>query len=240
MRINPKILSIPPYISTSWKNVLSLHLDRRDERSILVIGLVNGATIEIPHLETSEMEAIFNAHQKYLELETLQPPAPQGLNPPAIHPTVNLEHPGTLLSFPLPFGIEGINMTNLLQHNSEAADSPNLPKEVLEKIATLTKSIGFENPDQFPKAEPHCNCMHCQIMRALHQDQDDAEEHHEEEVSDQDLKFKDWDIDQTGDKLYIVSNPLNQTEHYNVFLGNPVGCTCGERNCEHIRAVLNS
>ena len=71
---------------------------------------------------------------------------------------------GGLLSFPLRFGIEGGNMGNLLQHNSEASDSPDLPKEVLEKMASLSKVIGFENPDNFPKAEPRCNCMHCQIM----------------------------------------------------------------------------
>lgn len=240
MKVNQKILCIPPYISTAWKNVLSLHLDRREVHPILVIGLVNGSTIEIPHLDPADMEAIFNAHQKHLEQETLNLATQKEQMPPTLLPGMNLDNSSTLLSFPLRFGIEGANMGNLLQHNSEASDSPDLPKEVLEKIATLSKVIGFENSDNFPKAEPHCNCMHCQIMRVLRQDQETQVEQLEEEISDIDLKFRDWDINQTGDKLYIVSSPFNTDEQYNVFLGNPVGCTCGHQNCEHIRAVLNS
>jgi hypothetical protein len=79
--------------------------------------------------------------------------------------------------------------------------------------------------------------MHCQIAKALH---GELPEEQEEEVTDEDLKFRLWDIDQTGDKLYVVTNPLDSKEYYNVFLGDPIGCTCGEKNCEHIRAVLNS
>lgn len=168
------------------------------------------------------------------------PPIQNGASSPTMLPAVNLDNSATLLRFPISFGIEGFNMGNLLQHNSEASDSPDMPKEVLDKIASISKTIGFENSDNLPKAEPHCNCMHCQIMRALHEEKENDLVQMEEEISDHDLKFRDWDINQTGDKLYIVSNPLNSSEHYNVFLGNPVGCTCGERNCEHIRAVLNS
>jgi hypothetical protein len=61
-----------------------------------------------------------------------------------------------------------------------------------------------------------------------------------EEVSDEDLKFRDWEIKQTAEQLYTVTNPLDANEHYNVFLGSPLGCTCGDKNCEHIRAVLTS
>ena len=61
-----------------------------------------------------------------------------------------------------------------------------------------------------------------------------------EEVTDEDLKFRTWDIKQPGKKLYLVTNPLDNNENYNVFLGKPVGCTCGQKYCEHIKAVLNS
>jgi hypothetical protein len=62
----------------------------------------------------------------------------------------------------------------------------------------------------------------------------------EEEVSPHELKFREWDIQQAGDKLYNVSNPFDKGEQYQVYLGNPVGCTCGKSKCEHIVAVLNS
>ncbi|NGX33463.1 MAG: hypothetical protein K1060chlam4_01531, partial [Candidatus Anoxychlamydiales bacterium] len=40
--------------------------------------------------------------------------------------------------------------------------------------------------------------------------------------------------------LYRVTNPLDENEHYSVFLKDPIGCTCGKKNCEHVKAVLNS
>ena len=238
MKINQKILSIPPYISTAWKNVISLHIEEQNT-PLLIIGLVNGSSIEIPNLDQPLLEAVFAAHQKYLEQESPNNTLQRGSSPSSIFP--GMQDSTTLLSFPLNLGIEG-NMGNLLQHNPEAADSPNLPSEVLEKIATLSKVVGFENVENFPKPEPHCNCMHCQIMRVIQKNEGDFLEHVDvdEEVSEEDLRFRDWDIKQSGDQLYIVTNPLNNEEHYNVFLGKPVGCTCGQLNCEHIRAVLNS
>ena len=43
-----------------------------------------------------------------------------------------------------------------------------------------------------------------------------------------------------NDKLFTVINKLDQQEKYNVFLGEPVGCTCGKQGCEHMLAVLKS
>lgn len=234
MKINQKILSIPPYISTAWKNVVSLHLDL----GTLVIGLVNGSTIEIPGLDKATLESTFAAHQNFLEQENQIPdgPIPSAIIPPGI-----LGDASSIMSLPLRFGMES-NMGNILQHNPEAADSPDLPKEMLEKVASFSKVIGFDNSDNFPKPEPHCNCMHCQVMKAMQEKAQSSidEAIEEEEISEEDLRFREWDIEQKGNDLYIISNPLNAEEHYNVFLGNPVGCTCGQANCEHIRAVLNS
>ena len=125
---------------------------------------------------------------------------------------------------------------------------PDLPSEVLEKIATVIHSLGLKDPDMFPKPEPHCNCMHCQLARVIHKgmdeggDKDDEEEffHEDEEITDDDLRFREWDIEQVSENLYSVSNPFDSDEKYNVFLGNPVGCTCGQEDCEHIKAVLRS
>ncbi|NGX38356.1 MAG: hypothetical protein K1000chlam2_01529 [Chlamydiae bacterium] len=241
MKINQKILSIPPYISTSWKNVISLHIEEREGNFLLIIGLVNGSAIEIPNLDKPVLEAVFAAHQKYLEQETASSVPQKGPSPTPIFPGGMMPDSATMLSLPLNLGLDA-NMGNLLQHNSEASDSPNLPPEVLEKIATLSKVVGFENVQSFPKPEPHCNCMHCQIMRVIQNKEGMRLEHAEveEEISEDDLRFREWDIEQSGDQLYVVSNPLNNEEHYNVFLGKPVGCTCGQLNCEHIRAVLSS
>lgn len=244
MKINQKILSIPPFISTSWKNVTSLHLEDRNGQTILMIGLQNGSSIEIPNLPKEALQAIFAAHERFLEREEssagASPTMPMG---PTLPPFIQGGMPSNgsaVFSLPLNLGIDG-NMGNLLQHNQEGADSPDLPKEVLNKIKSLSKAMGIETKDNLPKPEPHCNCLHCQIMRAFaDEEQEELLEVHDEEISDADLRFREWDIHQSDDKLYIVSNPFNKQEHYNVFLGSPVGCTCGQANCEHIRAVLNS
>jgi len=77
------------------------------------------------------------------------------------------------------------------------------------------------------------------MVRALH-DEPSQQGEGEEEVSDEDLTFQDWEVKQEGDKLYLVTNPLDRDERYRVFLGKPLGCTCGKTNCEHIRMVLSS
>lgn len=237
MKVNNKILSIPPYISTSWKNVISLHIENRSESRILVIGLVNGSTIEIPNLDPATLQVVFAEHEKHLEQDLSSKPSETS----AILPEGFPGGGSAILSLPLNLGMDA-NMGNLLQHDGAAADSPDLPVEMIEQIAQLSKAIGLDNLENFPKPEPHCNCMHCQIMRVVRSE--DQEEHleaeGEEEITDADLRFREWDIEQKDVNLYVVANPFNKDEKFNVFLGNPVGCTCGEENCEHIRAVLNS
>lgn len=244
MKINSKILSLPPYISTSWKNIASLHVEETPSGHSLMIELQNSTLIEVPNLDSSIIEAIFAAHAKSLDQD---PPAPQTRPTPSKvslgQPMNNGGNNEELLgfSFPLQIGSGGIeNLGSAISHNPEQADAANLPQEILDKIAAISKAVGIDS-SMLPKAEPHCNCIHCQIARAVHGEAPkEVEEVSEEEVTPEDLKFRIWDIAQTGQNLYVVSNPLDAKEQYNVFLGAPVGCTCGEKNCEHIRAVLNS
>ncbi len=219
MKINEKILSLPPYISTAWKNVVSLQVESRQEIWFLSIELSTGTRIMVPNLDRPTLDNIFSCHAKFLEeQEDSSKKSPFALPIP-----LNLNLPG----------IE--NFTGMLQHNPEQANLPPLPAELLEKVSSLAKSVGMEDGALLPKAESHCNCPHCQIIRALN-----GSGAEEEVVSDEDLKFRTWDIAQAAEKLYTVTNPLDMKEHYNVFLGEPIGCTCGQKNCEHIQAVLKS
>lgn len=243
MRINHKILSIPPYISTSWKNIASLHVERVEEQLILVINLTSGAKVKVPHLEPQIIEAIFAAHAKFMEQDPATIASKAG-SPPSPN-----AFPESLLNmgFPLRIGSAGLEgIGGLMQHNPEQSDAaPTIPPEILNKIAAVAKAVGIDDPNAFPKPEPHCNCIHCQIMRTIHGEAPltpsiEKRETPEEAVSDEDLKFRLWDIVQTSDKLYQVINPTDSAEQYSVYLGSPIGCTCGSKNCEHIRAVLNS
>ncbi len=242
MKINPKILSIPPFISTSWKNIASLHIEHQDPTLILVVTLINGTRIEVPHLEPTMIEAIFATHERFLEQEgknglKIPPRAPLNFQSGIHEQIISME-------IPLKSGLASMeHFGTLLQHNPEQANSPDLPEDVLDKVAQLSKTLGIDDPNVIPKPEPHCNCMRCQIARAMQKGVNgDAQNQKEQEeiVSDEELKFRTWDVAQTGEKLYLVSNPIDDKEHYNVYLGDPIGCTCGQAHCEHVRAVLNT
>ncbi len=233
MKITQKILSIPPYISTSWTNVASLHVENQHTRLVLVITLVNGMHIEVPNLDTSILKTIFAAHAHSIEAETKAPQQKAAFPAP-------LEQ---ILSLSLPIKeIELESLGTLLQHNPDQADSPNLPEELMQKMGELSRTLGIKDNALIPQPEPDCNCMHCQIATALRKGlvEEVPAELEEEIVHDNELQFRTWDIMQTGEKLFAVSNPMDSLEHYNVYLGEPVGCTCGQNHCEHIRAVLNS
>lgn len=218
MKITPNILSIPPYLSTSWDNILSMHAQKQDAALQLTVILKDGTKTAVPNLDEASVRAIFEAHTHYAENPKNQPET-------------------SLMSFPLKLdGSLVEHFASSLQHNQELANLPPLPEEVLKKITAFAQSMGTEDFSALSKPEPHCNCVYCQVARAL----TGLEEEEEELVLDEDLRFKEWEIEQTSEKLYSLTNPLDTAEHYNVFLGNPIGCTCGKKNCEHIRAVLST
>lgn len=244
MKITRQILSIPPYISTAWDNISSLHIlqDSVTLAKTLVISLKNSTTVSIPHLTDTLLQDIFKMHEESMEKQT-PAPTPQFKNQ---HPFSNGN--SNVLTFGLPLNLSDVEsmegLGNFFQHSIEQAQSPDLPPEMLQKITSVSKMMGLDkHAEQLPKAEPHCNCPHCQIARALHQTpakENSSIKQEEEIVSDADLTFRDWDIKEIGKNLYEVTSPLEPTQRYQVFLDTPIGCTCGEKNCEHIKAVLSS
>lgn len=252
MKINRKILSIPPHISTTWKNVASLHIQ---EDETLVITLENESIIEIPGLDRATLEHIFFEHSKSLEQEEVNEEDKNAVKPtklPFMNPFALPLQQGFSFSLPInqiaeldsAMGLQGIT-----QHDMQKANTPSLPKELMDKVLVIAKAVGLDKQLQnLPKAEPHCNCPFCQVARAVHNEasSENKEEPKEEsfdpdaEVSDAELTFKEWDVKQVNTDIYEVSNPLDKTETYQVFLGKSVGCNCGNSSCEHIKAVLNS
>lgn len=234
MKINSKVLSIPPFISTSWENVASLHMD---ENNSLVIALKMSGKVVIPNLPGSVLNEVFVAHSDFLEHQNSHKFIPNnGGNTLSI---------GVLPSNLSDMGME--NFSGLMQHDPSQQNAPPLPQEILSRISSVAKALGLDfGAFQLPPGEPHCNCPYCQIAKSMSddnnikKDQDKELSANEEPVTDADLAFREWDIKQAGEKLYQVSNPFNSSEQYQVYLGHPVGCTCGKNNCEHILAVLNS
>lgn len=223
--ISNKALTILPYLSTSWDNITAIYAENAQQQLILCILLKNGNKVEIPHLSESAIEQILRHHSKHLEEEAPKQPIQQS---------------PMQLGFPMQIGEEGMQMMgSAMQHDPSQSDAPELPKEILDKISKISSII---DSDALKMTDPveNCNCIYCQVARALGSQSIQATGLIEEEIKDEDLSFRTWDIEQKEDNLYIVSNPLDPNEQYQVFLGKPIGCTCGKNDCEHIQAVLKS
>lgn len=240
MQIDSRIISIPPYISVSWDQVILLQTESIDDELVLILQLKEGKQIRIPDLGKKIVSHIFEQHKNFLiNNQKKRNDAKSPLTFLQQMTGLNLDQ---LENMPIRFGIsevgrEGIDLA--MQHRADKADSPDLPLEMIEKISGITKMFTGGDFSEFPKPEAHCNCPFCQIARSIHGiEKTDATV--EETVYEEDLQFRDWDIEQVGEKLYRLTNPLDPQESYNVYLGSPVGCTCGKQHCEHIKKVLSS
>lgn len=249
IKITEQLISIPPHISTTWDKIIFLQTteDFETKNLILVIHLLDGKVVQIPGLDSTLIDIVFAAHMQYLEgrgNQTVQSTEPPKSLSNLLQQLTGLS-PEQLSSMPIRLGIstfpgiEGIEMA--FQHNQEQANAPNMPLEILDKITSMAKMMSGGDLGAFAKAEPHCNCMHCQVCRAITGTSKlEQVQEIDESVSEEDLTFKSWEIDQLGENLFKVSHPLDPKEEYSVFLGTPVGCTCGQNHCEHIKAVLYS
>ncbi len=218
MIINPSLLSIPPYISTSWEQIAFLHVETDEKGLLLVISMTNQEKIKIPALPQKILEMIFLAHAHFLHNQE----------------ALNVGAESSTFTFPINEDQTENGLLPALQHNPDQTEAPDLPIGLLSKIQELSSLARIEDPNQLPTPEPHCNCLYCQLAKAV------REGASEEIVRDEELTFRQFNIKQTDEKLYRVSHPEEADIEYQVCLGDSVGCTCGRPGCEHIRAVLNS
>lgn len=248
MRINHKILSIPPYISTSWKNVASLKAEQKETSLELQIILQDGSLTAIPNMENSIVEAIFSSHAKFLENE-LQATKNVSFSNPNLLPFSDRAKAPTLpniTSVPLPDLKILSKLNSFCQHDREQSNAEKLPDTILEQFSDIAKSMNLRDVTNLPKPEPHCNCPFCQITHAIHVGLQTAPPpatifyEEDEEVSDEDLNFTSWIIEPMQNEIYKVINPDEPDEQYLVSLKSPIGCTCGCQGCEHIQTVLRS
>lgn len=246
VKIDEKLICIPPFISTTWDNVSFLQSEEEPETGLftLNIHLTEGKTIRIPNLDSSLVDIAFSAHVNYLEISSSK--SSQIKDEGAGKAFGNLFQqltgllPDQVGNIPIRFGFSSDGMPGMeaLQHNNAHGDSPDMPTEVLDKISGMIKMLSNGETSTFPKPEAHCNCPHCQVARSVHNIEKEPLSAIDQPVSDEDLTFRDWEIIKKSDTLYTVINPLDSLEQYSVYLGTPVGCTCGHASCEHIKAVL--
>lgn len=237
MKIGPNNLHLPPYISTSWDQIKSISADE----STLTLVLSSGKEVQIPNLEAEDIIAIFEAHQQYLENEE-EPVAKEKKSSPSSEIQDLFSGIQNLLKnfkgMPIQFGVGVEGIENLFDNLPNEKPSPELVKQVKQ----MTKMMGI-NLEDLPQPEPHSQSAYSQILRELQREKTATTPDHpdlpaEEEISETDISFQQWHVKKAGENLYDVVNKLNPNEVYQVYLGNPVGCTCGEKGCEHLLAVL--
>lgn len=213
MEFNDTYFSYPPHLSALWEQIAAIAMNPSGR---LEVHLKNSETITLPELSAEQTDQIFRAHAN--ALRKLQPP------------------PDLPNAFRI--GIAADGLTAPLQHNPKAANAPELPPDVIEKIAQATRMVIPKEHLHEIKPEPNCQCTFCQIATLIHTPEELLNEG--EPVLPEELHFEEWDIKQTGEKLYTVTNKLDTLESYSVYLGQPIGCTCGKENCDHILSVLKS
>lgn len=242
--INSKVLSIPPYISISWNEVQSLRLKKESDSSqSLLISLKNGESVSIP---TPSHDLMLKAFRYHADHHTGKEPQLVEKEPIKNETTFNsfeqsLVGKSNLKEGEVRLGLGTLDgITAAMEHNPSQSDLPDLPPDLLDKVAAVSKALTKESYLPTPEYVADCNCIHCQIARGVEKGISLSEDLAEEEVSDEDLSFREWDICQKDEHIYKVSNPLNKDEVYSVYIGEPLGCTCGQKDCEHIKAVLKS
>ncbi len=228
MKVNSKILSIPPYISSSWENISSLYIEDKEDKKILVINLKTGAKLEIPGLTTATLLQIFQSHEQYLEESDKN--------------LLNTKEQAPSFSLGIPLTVNSDQFQELMEMMQDPTKLPqlDLPAHIIEKISETIKHLGVDEKWIESSGELLDHPMYEPLKQFLSQQKNDKTVEAEDEVSDEDLRFKEWDIHQMTKELYKVMNPLDHSEEYQVFLGNPIGCTCGHQNCDHIKAVLTT
>ena len=197
----------------------------------------DASRVAVPHLSSQEVEQVFSAHAAFLEAHT---------------PYELRKAPDRPISFTQPFRMQLGNLEQLgqvMEHNPAHSGLPPIPEESIDRIMALSKIISEEEILSMPPPENNCNCMYCQVTRALRKailkeeelpDHPQAEIATDEKVEEEELRFEEWIVELIDDKKYLVTNKLDLEEKYTVSLNDPISCTCGRADCEHIVAVLRT
>jgi hypothetical protein len=239
MKISSKIFSIPPYISTRWEYVISL----RVADNLLIVTLKDGTMCSIPNLQKEIIDQIFTCHAESAEATNHQKED--------LGQLVEGMRSGfkELVSMLTKLGTNALSsLGKALEHDPNTTNLPELPPDMVKKVQMLLNIIPKEDILSMPEGEPGCHCMYCQINKILRESlkihetskPDIVAEGEIEDVEEKDLEFSEWIVEPIQDKLYKVTNKLDHQEEYRVFLGDPIGCTCGKPHCEHVLAVLKS
>ena len=67
MKINQRVLHIPPYISCKWSEIASIGVETIEGKDLLHVQLLSGAKATVLNLTKDEIDLIFKMHIHHLE-----------------------------------------------------------------------------------------------------------------------------------------------------------------------------
>ena len=236
IKITKHLLSIPPYVSSRWEFIQSL----RVQEQRLIVTLKDGSSCTVPSLSQEELSQIFIAFSSYA-----QQPEGEEVFKKDISQLVEGMKKGfsEFVNMITKASGQALGFAKSLEHDPSNAHLPPLPPEARKRVEMLLQIVPEDEILAMHEPIADCHCMYCQVQRLLREAisrKKHPTEEEEEPVDESELKFTEWTVEPLADKLYSVRNKLNPQEEYRVFLGEPLGCTCGKANCEHIIAVLRS
>jgi hypothetical protein len=249
MKINHRVLHIPPYISCRWNEIASIGVETHNDEILLHIQLLSGSKVTVPNLTQDQIDLIFKMHVQHLESAAEEEEEFKKMKELPFFSNLFQAPPmdanvATSFGTPIAFHLDANDPAALFQgHNPAFYNSPPLPKEILNKIVIIAKAIGG---DMVKDVEPVdlCNCFFCQIARALHQERAEESKPHVPKNLPKDLLRggidPEWMVEEIGTNLYKVTSRDEPSVIYQVYLGNPIGCSCGSNRCSHIIAVLKT
>lgn len=241
MKITDKLLSIPPYLSTSWMHVNALFMANHPELGIptLTVSLRDGQKVHLPELTPELVEIIFENHARFLNRDR----AKSSVSLMQLPAKVSLSSwmPDWISALQMKLAGESDDLSLFMKHNPEINGAIPIPDEILHRVVAISRAILRPNDkESLPVPEGDCRCPHCQIARAIQRGFEQNEDYIEEPISDEDLRLGLWIITPRARKTYEVTSSLNADQSYTVSLGKQVKCSCGQSHCEHIKVVLRS
>ncbi len=249
MKINQRVLHIPPYISCKWSEIASIRVETIEGKDLLHVHLLSGAKATVLNLTQDEIDLIFKMHVHHLEEVAEEEEKFKNVKEIPFFSNLFQAPPmdanvATSFGAPISFHLDANDPSSLFQgHNPQFSQSPPLPKEILDKITLIAKAIGG---DMIKEVEPVelCNCFFCQIARALKNERTEDRKPHVPKNLPKDLLRggidPEWMVDEVGPHMFRVVSREEPEVIYQVYLGEPIGCSCGSNRCQHIIAALKS
>lgn len=241
MKITDRVLSIPPYLSTSWFNVSALFMESHPDLEIptLVVCLKDNQKIHLPELEVELIEMIFENHARFLNRE--RPKSGISLLQLPAKPALSSWMPDWLSNLPVRLMGDTEDLSIFMKHNPEINGVIPLPEEIINRVVAISRTVlRPQDKETLPIPEGDCCCPHCQIARAIHKGFEQNEEWVDEPITDEDLRLGLWTVEPQARKKYKVTSSLDASQKFTVTLSSPVTCSCGQKHCEHIKVVLRS